>query len=158
MMKEKLVVLSLCAVLLVAVAAGGTWAYFRLGEKKQPAAEAQAPHGADKFKYVGAERIVVMLRQPDGERSVPMYSEAHYAALDIVLKTTPENEAAVREQLLLLRSLVVGAVSHYTVDQIRTTSIDAVAAELNRTFVESYKSRQAQMPFETVMISKMLAE
>ncbi|KVN02977.1 flagellar basal body rod protein [Burkholderia diffusa] len=156
MNKMKLVLLIVCSALIVAGAVGGTWAYLRHGEKTKPTVDTAAV--SDNFKYVGAEKIVVMLRQPDTEKSIPMYSEGHYAVLDIVLKTTPEKETATREQLLLLRSLVVKAVSGYTVDQIRRTNLDEVAAALNRTFAESYKSRHAEMPFEAAMISKILAE
>ncbi|KVD84403.1 flagellar basal body rod protein [Burkholderia sp. ABCPW 14] len=142
--------------LLVAVAIGGSlWAYFSY-EPKAATADASPP--PDPYKYVGTERIVVMLKQPDVPASLARGAGVHYAVLDIVLKTRPEKEAATRAHLLLLRSLVVEALSGYTFDALRRVNIDQLSGVLNKKFAESYRSRRAEMPFETVMISKLLAE
>ncbi|AIO70466.1 flagellar basal body rod protein [Burkholderia oklahomensis] len=157
-MSKKAWILTMVGVaLLVAVAIGGSlWAFLSY-EPKAATAEASPPP-PDPYKYVGTERIVVMLKQPDESASVARGADVHYAVLDIVLKTRPEKEAATRAHLLLLRSLVVEALSGYTFDALRRVNVDQLSGVLNKKFAESYRSRRAEMPFETVMISKLLAE
>lgn len=60
--------------------------------------------------------------------------------------------------MLLLRSLTVDAVSQYTLDQIRRMNVTELANVLDRAFRQSYKTRAVAMPFESVMIGKLLAE
>ncbi|WP_324658389.1 flagellar basal body rod protein [Burkholderia thailandensis] len=154
-MKKKTVVSMIVgATLLGGGAAGGTWALLSRKASHPPAPVA----AQDKYKYVGESQIVVMLRQPDAQNPMPSYSEAHYAMLDLVLKTTPEKEAIVHDHMLLLRSLTVDAVSQYTLDQIRRMNVTELANVLDRAFRQSYKTRAVAMPFESVMIGKLLAE
>jgi flagellar protein FliL len=143
-------------VLLVGGAIAGTWAFM---SRKASAPVATAPAATpDHYRYVGADQIVVMLRQPDEQNPAPMYREAHYAVLDVVLKVTPEQEPVVREHLLLLRSLTVGAVSRLTLEQVRRMNIAELADTLNAEYRQSYTKRKVVMPFEKAMISKLLAE
>ncbi|SUA90096.1 flagellar basal body-associated protein FliL [Pandoraea pulmonicola] len=134
-------------------AAGGFWVYARSVAHDDGAA-AQESLAADPYKYVGVEKIVVMLK-PDNETDV---REIHYAALDIILKSAPEKEASVREQLPLLSSIAVKAVSGQTLESIRNMSIDDLSCKINAAFTESYRHRNVEQPFVTAMIGKLLVE
>lgn len=154
-MKKKTVVSMIVgATLLVGGTIGGTWAFLSRNASHRPAPVA----AQDKYKYVGESQIVVMLRQQDGQNATSIDAQAHYAMLDLVLKTTPEKEAIVRDHMLLLRSLTVDAVSQYTLEQLRQMNVAELANVLDRAFRQSYKTRAVAMPFESVMIGKLLAE
>lgn len=137
------------AAVLATCGAGGVWAY--LSQHTGTAAP------ADKYKYVGVEHIVVMLRESTAD-SVAAGAESHYLVLNLVLKSSAAGEPVIREHALLLRSLTVDSLSGYTLEQIRQMALTEIAAKLNRAFAESYANRHVEKPFETALISQLLVE
>lgn len=141
------------AAVLAICAAGGAWAY--LSQHEGTAAP------ADKYKYVGMEHIVVMLRESSASSAVAASSscdEPHYVVMNLALKSSATGEAATREHALLLRSLTVDALSGYTLEQIRRMNLTEITVMINRAFTESYTHRHVEKPFETAMISQLLVE
>lgn len=144
-------------VLLTALAAGGIWSY--QNEAANPPRAAAPPASADTHKYISVDRIVVMLRMPSDAGFVPPYvEETHYAVLDLVLKTTPAQEAMARAHIPLLRSIAVRVAARYTLEDVRRKNLSEISASLNRAFISSYKGRHVEMPFEKAMISRLLVE
>jgi len=153
-MKKKAKVLwgVVTAAVLAICVAGGSWAYLSRHAGTAPP--------VDKYKYVGVERIVVMLRASatDSAAASSSCSESHYLVLNLVLKSSVAGEPVIREHTLLLRSLTVDALSGYTLEQIRQMDLTAIAVMINRAFTESYTNRHVEKPFETAMISQLLVE
>ncbi|RRW88808.1 flagellar basal body rod protein [Pandoraea apista] len=149
----KVMWVAVTAAVLAICAAGGAWAY--LSRKTATAAP------VDKYKYVGIERIVVMLRESSTNSTAGTSSSgdaSHYVVLSLALKSSDAGAPAIREQALLLRSLTVDALSGYTLEQIRQMNFADITAMINRTFTKSYTSRHVKKPFETAMISQLLVE
>lgn len=151
MKKSKLIVIAVLAVVLTAGAgAGGVWWW-----KSRHADTAEAPPPKPKpstFRYVTLDKIIVMLRSQAGD---PL---AHYMAVDLVFQADLAQEKAVKDQLPLLRSVAVKALSEYTLDKASALSIEQLATELNAAYQARYKADGIEQPFAEVMIGKLIIE
>jgi flagellar protein FliL len=136
-------------------AAGGTG--FWLGRRAQNS----DPHKAGttavqpdtrEYKYIGLDKIIVMLRRPQGDNA------SHYLAMDLVFKAPLETETVTRDQLPLLRSIAVKDLSTMTVESANNMSIDELTARLNKAFAGSYAPRHIPQPFSEAMIGKLVVE
>jgi len=150
--KAKLLAAFAGVAILAAGAAGGAMWYLA----PQPAAgQVEAPKPAPETKptkYVTLDKVIVMLRRAPNEVA------AHYLSVDLVLATTAEQEKETKEHLPLLRSVAVSALSAHTLAEANAMTVDAYAAQLNKTFDASYARENHIKPFSEVMIGKLIIE
>ena len=156
MKKIKLIAVVLLAVLLAAGAAGaGVWWLMKSGSGPAPTGHAEAPAPVEdkkEYKYLNLDKVIVMLRAQEG---APL---SNYIAVDLVFKTPKEGEAAVKNQLPLLRSLVVKALSNYTLEQAGLLTIDELTAAINQALDAAYTADGREKPFSVAMIGKLIIE
>jgi flagellar FliL protein len=133
-----------------AVAGGAVWWFAARG------AHAPAPKKIEAAKkpskYVTLDKVIVMLRRG------PADAEPHYLAADLVLATTDEKEKQTKENLPLLRSIAVRALSGYALPAASSMTVEQYADQLNRAFNASYASERLEKPFSEVMIGKLIIE
>ncbi len=141
--KKKVTVLILVAVLSIAGAAG---LYF------YPLYASRLAAQPVEYKYFTLEKVIVMLRAQEGG------ALSHYLALDLVFKTTPEQEKKSKEYSPLYRSIAVKALSAHTADAVRLMTVEQLTADLNRAFDEGFSQENLAKPFAEVMIGKLLIE
>jgi flagellar FliL protein len=148
---KPIVVFAGIALVSAALAGGATWWLL-----PRPA----AGHGAVKkveeprkpSKYVTLDKVIVMLRRAPGE------AEPHYLSTDLVLATSDDKEKPLKEQLPLLRSIAVRALSRYTMSEAAAMSVEQYADLLNKSFNASYAQERLDKPFTEVMIGKLITE
>jgi flagellar FliL protein len=150
MTKKTKLLIALAAVLLAGTAAGGGW---WLSRQTAPAtAEAEPPKPAPDYKYVTLDKVLVMLRGPNGS------AVSHYMAVDIVFKTLPEQEKRTKDHLPLLRTVAVKALSTHTVESAQAMSVEQFAQLLNQAYAESYAADRRDAPFAEALIGKLIIE
>jgi len=137
--------------------AGGAAAWWYLKPKAgasttSPAAAAEPEHDKTVYKYVSLDKVIVMLRGAEGK---PL---SNYLAVDLVLKTSAEQEKATKDHLPLLRSVTVKALSSYTLASAGQMTIDQFTTDINRAFKESYARDHREQPFAEAMIGKLIIE
>lgn len=142
------------ALLSASVAGAAMWWYGPLQgpaaeEEQQPAVEVVDKEPA---RYVGLDKVIVMLRRNPGD------TQAHYVSADLVLATTVEKEKQTKEHLPMLRSVAVRALSHYTMSEASAMTVEQYAERLNRTFEAAYAAEKTEKPFSEVMIGKLIIE
>jgi flagellar FliL protein len=152
MNKKTKLKIAIAGVTLASAAGGGAWWFM---------AKPAAPHGPEAkkveeskkpAKYVTVDKVIVMLRRSPGD------TEAHYLAADLVLATTDDKERKTKEQLPLLRSIAVLALSGYTLPVASNMTVEQYADHLNKTFNASYTRERMEKPFSEVMIGKLIIE
>lgn len=149
-MKAKLIIAFAGVAVAAAAAAGGAMWYMN----PAPAAGAAAKPAPEKkpTKYVTLDKVIVMLRRAPNEQA------AHYLSVDLVLATTPAEEKEAKEQLPLLRSIAVSALSARTMAEASSMTVDQYAAELNKVFDANYEKENHIKPFSEVMVGKLIIE
>lgn len=149
-MKARLIIAFAGVALVAAAAAGGAIWYM----KPAPVAGAIAKPAPEKklTKYVTLDKVIVMLRR------APQEQAAHYLSVDLVLATTLEDEKEAKEQLPLLRSIAVSALSARTLAEASGMTVDQYAAELNKVFNANYAKENHVKPFSEVMVGKLIIE
>ena len=152
-MKAKLIIAFAAVAVLAAAAAGGAFWYLKPAGATAPGAEAAKPAPEKKLtKYVTLDKVIVMLRRAPNEQA------AHYLSVDLVLATTPEEEKETKEQLPLLRSIAVSALSARTLAEASGMTVDQYAADLNKVFNANYEKENHAKPFSEVMVGKLIIE
>lgn len=160
-MKKKTLItfagLTLGGLFLVAAGAGAAWWQLRPASSdggkeaatKQIAAEKAVLKDA---KYVSLEKVIVMLRNRENEAAT------RYMAIDLVFRTDPRQEKAVREQLPFLRSIALRHLAGYTADKAGAATVDELTADINEAYGARYRHDDIPMPFTDVMIGKLIIE
>ena len=152
-MKAKLIIAFAAVAVLAATAAGGAFWYLNPAAATAPGAAAAKPAPEKKLtKYVTLDKVIVMLRRAPTEQA------AHYLSVDLVLATTPEEEKETKEQLPLLRSIAVSALSARTLAEASSMTVDQYAADLNKVFNANYEKENHAKPFSEVMVGKLIIE
>lgn len=156
MKTSKLIAIVAATGLLAAGVGGGAawWTLHGRTARESAAGAASAPAPVDKrpTRYVSLEKVIVMLRHAEGDTSV------HYLAVDLVLKTHEEQEKTVKDDLPMLRSVALQALSVYTPDKAGAMSIDEVAKVVNTAFADAYVRDQHDKPFSDALIGKLIIE
>jgi flagellar FliL protein len=152
-----IVLVALTGALTAAAGGAGAWWVMRThGAAKVEGEEAAAsePAKVDKRpqKFVSLDKVVVMLRRADGDPA------SHYLAIDLVLRTPDEHEKATKDELPMLRSVALKALSSYTADKAGAMSIDDFAGVINTAYTERYAQEQRDKPFSEAMIGKLIIE
>ncbi len=145
----------LACLLCAAAAAGAAWWYLRPAAAPLAAAPgAVAPPRAEhkEYKYVTLDKVIVMLRRTPGEAA------PHYLSADLVIATSEKQEKETKEQLPMLRSVAVQALSAFPMARAESMTVDQFAVEINRAFAASYARDGKERPFSTVMIGKLIIE
>lgn len=104
------------------------------------------------YKFLTLEKVIVMLRRSAADPA------PHYLATDLVIKVAHDKEAVAKEQLPLLRSIAVKALSAVPMDKAQFMTVDQFAGEVNRAFNDSYAREHREKPFSDVMIGKLIIE
>lgn len=142
---KTLIAAALAAVLAAGAGVGGWW-YLQRAERAAP----RAPKPAD-YRYVTLDKIIVMLRADAG-------GDPRYMAVDLVFRSSPDNEAKVKEQLPLLKSVAVRALSQLSRERAGALSIDDYQSLLSKAYRASYAREQGEPPFSEVMVGKLIIE
>ena len=153
--KVKLIAAFAGVAILAAAAAGGAMWYLAPARHAAGGVQAEAPKPAAEkkpTKYVTLDKVIVMLRRAPNEAA------AHYLSVDLVLATTAETEKEAKEHLPLLRSIVLSSLSPLSLAEANAMTVDAFAAQLNKTFDASYAKENHIKPFSEVMIGKLIIE
>ncbi|MDY0974296.1 flagellar basal body-associated FliL family protein [Massilia sp. CFBP9012] len=150
-MKAKLIIAFAGVAVAAAAAAGGAMWYMNPAPAAGAAAAKPAPE-KKLTKYVTLDKVIVMLRRAPNEQA------AHYLSVDLVLATTPAEEKEAKEQLPLLRSIAVSALSARTLAEASSMSVDQYASELNKVFNANYEKENHVKPFSEVMVGKLIIE
>lgn len=151
MPKTKLLLVLALVVLGTAAAAGGVVWWSLKGTPAATAEEPKAKPGPE-HKYVTLDKVLVMLRGRGGE------AMAHYMAVDVVFKTSPEQEKRTKEHLPLLRTIAVKALAAYNVESASAMTIEQFAEELNRAYRDGYAAEHREPPFAEALIGKLIIE
>ncbi|HEY0685255.1 MAG TPA: flagellar basal body-associated FliL family protein [Steroidobacter sp.] len=153
------IVAALLTVTVVAVGlgAGATWWFMRDSSatataEAAPEAEPEPEADPRKYKYLNLEKVIVMLRGVEGEPA------PHYLAVDLVFKTPEELEKDTREQLPLLKSIAVKALSTLTMDAASKITVEELTATIIKAYADTYTRDRAEQPFVDVMIGKFIVE
>jgi flagellar FliL protein len=157
-MKNSKLIIGVLLLLVVVLGAGMVWLYMKpavpgkdkAGKGKEK--EVVVVEDTKKYKYLSLEKILVMLR---GEPGQPM---SHYLSIDLVFKVEEEKEKETKEQLPLLRSVAVKALSEYTMGKASMMTIDQFTADINQAFTKNYAHDHREKPFKDVMIGKLIIE
>src|SRR5690606_26483106 len=130
-MKTTLIIAFAGVAIAAAAAAGGAMWYMSPAQAKGAVAK-PAPEKKP-TKYVTLDKVIVMLRRAPNDQA------AHYLSVDLVLATTPAEEKEAKEQLPLLRSIAVSALSTRTLAEASAMTVDQYADELNKVFNANYE-------------------
>lgn len=150
-MKAKLIIAFAGVAVAAAAAAGGAMWYMTPAPAEGSVAARPAPEKKP-TRYVTLDKVIVMLRRAPTEQA------AHYLSVDLVLATTPAEEKEAKEQLPLLRSIAVSALSARTLAEASSMTVDQYAAELNKVFNANYEKENHVKPFSEVMVGKLIIE
>ncbi|NHZ40037.1 flagellar basal body-associated FliL family protein [Massilia aquatica] len=153
-MKKSTKLIIVFVVLGVLGAAGaGAFLYFKqpIPSKDGKPVAAEAPKKKP-AKYVSLDKVIVMLRKSPGE------NQAHYISTDLVLSTTAEQEKKVKDDLPMLRSVAVRALSAHSMSEAQDLTVEKYAEQLNSTFAATYDKDKLEKPFSEVMIGKLIIE
>ncbi|POZ63384.1 flagellar basal body-associated protein FliL [Chromobacterium alticapitis] len=144
-MNGKTLIAAALAAVLAAGAGVGSWWYFQRGAH----AAAEPPKPVD-YRYVTLDKIVVMLRAEGGD--------PRYMAVDLVFRCAPDGEARLKEQLPLLKSVAVRALSQLNRERAGALSIDDYQSLLSKAYRAAYAREQGAQPFSEVMVGKLIIE
>jgi flagellar FliL protein len=152
MKKSRRIILIVLFGLLVAGASGGAVWWWSQRQALAATASPRPEYDKQEYRYISLDKIIVMLRTRAGE---PM---SHYLAVDLVFKTPVEKERFVRDQLPMLRSVALRAMSEYSLDKALVITIDQLAADLNAAYKISYEQDNHEKPFAEVLVGKLIVE
>ena len=76
----------------------------------------------------------------------------------VVLSTTADQEKKVKDDLPMLRSVAVRALSAHTMSEAQELTVEKYAEQLNSTFAATYDKDKLEKPFSEVMIGKLIIE
>ncbi|NDV12792.1 flagellar basal body-associated protein FliL [Crenobacter caeni] len=143
MNKKLMVVVVLLAVL---VGGGGAWWFLRQG-----ASSAAAPEVVAQDKFVGLDKLIVMLRP--GDSVAPTY-----LAADLVFRTGEPDLARLKAEMPLLRSIAVQSLSALDATEARAMRIEDFQVRLGKAFATAYQREGRPAPFSAVMFGKLIIE
>lgn len=112
----------------------------------------QAPLAQDpaNFVFYPVDKIVVNLRGDDRE---------HYFVLDLALQGDAEQStSAFKQAELLVRNAVVGSLSTLPLSQLRALSLIDLQSRLEEDLRKSFSAKGLDIPFTSVLVSKMLVQ
>ncbi|MEJ8674677.1 flagellar basal body-associated protein FliL [Chromobacterium amazonense] len=145
MNSRTLIVAALVAIAVAGVGAGGWW-YYQRAAHDEPA----QPKPVD-YRFITLDKNIVMLKSEAG-------GDARFMAVDLVFRSTPEDEAKVKEQLPLLKSVAVRALSQLSRERANALGIDDYQRLLDKAYRAAFARERMALPFSEVMVSKLIIE
>ncbi len=116
---------------------------------KEDAQEEQEQESAE-YLFVPVEKIIVSSRGEDRE---------HYFVIDLVLQAKAEQERKKLESVApMVRSSVVANLTPEKFEVLRAMPISEVQARLEKAVIDDFAARKVVVPFEHVMLSKMIVQ
>jgi len=102
------------------------------------------------YLFVPVEKIIVSSRGEDRE---------HYFVIDLVLQAKAEQERKKLESVApMVRSSVVANLTPEKFEVLRAMPIGEVQARLEKAVIDDFAARKVVVPFEHVMLSKMIVQ
>ncbi|KZE31744.1 flagellar FliL protein [Crenobacter luteus] len=151
MSKKSIVVVALGMVVALAAGAGGV--YWWANSERPPAEPGQRVAAADApSRFVGLDKVVVMLKGEAGA------GELHYMAVDLVFRTTEQDEKSLKAQLPYLKTVAVRALSQLELARASAMGIDDYQALLAKAYTAAYAAEAGGRPFSEVMVGKLIIE
>ncbi|OWY39975.1 flagellar basal body-associated protein FliL [Xenophilus sp. AP218F] len=145
-MNKKTILIALVVALLVGGAGGGGWWYYQQREDAAP----PQPEAVE-YRFVSLDKTIVMLRSEAG-------GEPSYMAVDLVFRSTLEDERKVKDQLPMLKSVAVRVLSQLSRERAGKLGIEAYQQLLSQAYAAAYRREGQPSPFREVMISKLIIE
>ena len=119
-------------------------------EHVQKVGEATIVQDPANYVFYPIDKIVVNLRGDDRE---------HYFVLDLALQGDAEQSAsAFKQGELLVRNSVVGSLSTLPFSQLRALSLTDLQSRLEQDLRKSFSAKGLDIPFTSVLVSKMLVQ
>ncbi|MFV3329672.1 flagellar basal body-associated FliL family protein [Pseudomonas sp. NY15437] len=116
---------------------------------KEDAQEEEEQESAE-YLFVPVEKIIVSSRGEDRE---------HYFVIDLVLQAKAEQERKKLESVApMVRSSVVANLTPEKFEVLRAMPISEVQARLEKAVIDDFAARKVVVPFEHVMLSKMIVQ
>ncbi|SDV46942.1 flagellar basal body-associated FliL family protein [Chitinasiproducens palmae] len=147
-MKNKYLVAIAIAVALL----GGAGLYALLSEVMDKGASAPVAKPGKSLTYVDVGKTVVLLHGTNGE------SNSRYAVIEAVLEVETPALGKVKQELLLIRSLVFRAVAAYSAEQLRALSVDEVTSAIEKAIQEHEHAVGTRVGIERVMLTSLVIE
>ncbi|WP_440467902.1 flagellar basal body-associated protein FliL [Pseudomonas sp. YH-1] len=102
------------------------------------------------YLFVPVEKIIVSSRGEDRE---------HYFVIDLVLQAKADQERKKLESVApMVRSSVVANLTPEKFEVLRAMPIGDVQARLEKAVIDDFAARKVVVPFEHVMLSKMIVQ
>lgn len=102
------------------------------------------------YLFVPVEKIIVSSRGEDRE---------HYFVIDLVLQARAGQERKKLESVApMVRSSVVANLTPEKFEVLRAMPIGEVQARLEKAVIDDFATRKVVVPFEHVMLSKMIVQ
>ncbi|WP_447744403.1 flagellar basal body-associated FliL family protein [Pseudomonas nicosulfuronedens] len=102
------------------------------------------------YLFVPVEKIIVSSRGEDRE---------HYFVIDLVLQARAEQERKKLESVApMVRSSVVANLTPEKFEVLRGLPIGEVQARLEKAVIDDFAARRVVVPFEHVLLSKMIVQ
>lgn len=148
----------------IAVVLGGVFVNYKMIKSASlaPAAAASDKEGGTEdakeeeeqesaeYLFVPVEKIIVSSRGEDRE---------HYFVIDLVLQAKAEQERKKLESVApMVRSSVVANLTPEKFEVLRAMPIGEVQARLEKAVIDDFAARKVVVPFEHVMLSKMIVQ
>lgn len=106
-----------------------------------------------RFEFVEIKNIVITLR----DHSEKYGFKERYLLLELALVTDkPENVKLIEETLLSVRGDTVSLLSDMDYGAVRALNMAQLKSKLMASYAPHFKSLNSEMPFEDVIISKMI--
>ncbi|WP_152219122.1 flagellar basal body-associated FliL family protein [Pseudomonas sp. SCB32] len=157
MSTSRLVVLML--IVNIAVVLGGVFVNYKMIKSASLAPAAAAEAGKEDAKpeeesaeylFVPVEKIIVSSRGDDRE---------HYFVIDLVLQATADQDRKKLESVApMVRSSVVSNLTPEKFETLRAMPIGEVQARLEKAVIDDFSARKVVVPFEHVLLSKMIVQ
>lgn len=158
MSTSRLVVLML--IVNIAVVLGGVFVNYRMIKSASLApAAATAESGKDadaeeaesaEYLFVPVEKIIVSSRGEDRE---------HYFVIDLVLQGKADQERKKLESVApMVRSSVVANLTPEKFETLRAMPIAEVQQRLEKALLDDFAARKVVVPFDHVLLSKMIVQ
>lgn len=147
----------------IAVVLGGVFVNYQMIKSASlaPAATASDKEGGQEdakeeeqesaeYLFVPVEKIIVSSRGEDRE---------HYFVIDLVLQAKAEQERKKLESVApMVRSSVVANLTPEKFEVLRAMPIGEVQTRLEKAVIDDFAARKVVVPFEHVMLSKMIVQ
>ncbi|MGL6069778.1 flagellar basal body-associated FliL family protein [Craterilacuibacter sp.] len=148
---KKAVLIIAGALLTVALSGGGVYFWMSQGAHGKSAEPVTEP-AVTGNRFVSLDKVIVMLK------SAPEGGAMQYMVVDLVFRTSEKQEAEVKTQLPLLKSLAVRSLSLLDGHQAAALGVDAHQQRLSKAYVAAFGKERREMPFSEVMVSKLIVE